>query len=327
MSSIKKEQSDCKITYYNAVSSKTIDWLWYPYIPYGKITILQGDPGEGKSTMMIQIAALITNGMPMPDGSGQRIPENVIYQAAEDGIEDTVKPRLEAAGADCGRIAFLEQSVENPITLDDERIEKAIERTKAKLLVIDPLQAYLGADSDMQKTNSVRLVFGHLAKVAEQTGCAVVLIGHMNKSGHSKGIYRGLGSIDIAALARSILLVGRDRSNPYYRVLLQIKNNLAPEGKAFVFELNPETGFNWIGQDEYEVEDLLLQKSKGDSKLDKAKEYLKLLLIGSDMPCADILEKMRVNGIGRCTVEQAKKELGIVSYKQGDKWYWQLDEG
>lgn len=320
-----KEQNDYKLTYYNAISSKTVEWLWYPYIPYGKITILQGDPGEGKSTMMLQLAALITAGKAMPDGSGDKVPGNVIYQAAEDGIEDTIKPRLLAAGADCGRIAFLENE-ENPITLDDERLEQAIKDTQAKLLVIDPLQAYLGIDNDMQRSNSTRSVFGRLAKVAERTGCAVVLIGHMNKSSRTKGIYRGLGSIDIAAVARSILLVGRDSSNPYYRILIQIKNNLAPEGKAFVFELNPDLGFSWIGQEEHEMEDLLFQRSKGESKLDKAKEYLKLLLNGSDMPCVDILEKMRATGIGTRTVEQAKKDMGIISYKLGDKWYWRLSE-
>lgn len=197
----KKEPNNCKITYYNSVSSKPVEWLWHPYIPYGKITILQGDSGEGKSTMMIQLAALITNGKAMPDGSEGREPGNVLYQAAEDGIEDTVKPRLQAAGADCGRIAFLEQSDENPITLNDERLAQAIENTHAKLLVIDPFQAYLRIDNDIQKANSVRAVFGQLAKPAEKTGCAVVLIGHMNKSSRSKGIYRGLGSIDIAALA------------------------------------------------------------------------------------------------------------------------------
>lgn len=320
-----KEQNDYKLTYYNTISSRTVEWLWYPYIPYGKITILQGDPGEGKSTMMLQLAALITAGKAMPDGSGDKVPGNVIYQAAEDGIEDTIKPRLLAAGADCGRIAFLENG-ENPITLDDERLEQAIKDTQAKLLVIDPLQAYLGVDNDMQKSNSTRSVFGRLAKVAERTGCAVVLIGHMNKSSRTKGIYRGLGSIDIAAVARSILLVGRDSSNPYYRIMIQIKNNLAPEGKAFVFELNPDLGFSWIGQEEHEMEDLLFQRSKGESKLDKAKEYLKLLLNGSDMPCADILEKMRATGIGTRTVEQAKKDMGIISYKLGDKWYWRLSE-
>lgn len=320
-----KEQNDYRITYYNAVSSKEVDWLWYPYIPYGKITILQGDPGEGKSTMMMQLAALITTGKAMPDGSGDKIPGNVIYQAAEDGIEDTIKPRLEAAGADCSRIAFLEQPDEEPILLNDTRLAQAIEGTQAKLLVIDPLQAYLRMDSEMQRTNSVRSVLTNLAKVAERTGCAVVLIGHMNKRNRTKGIYRGLGSIDIAAVARSILLVGRDRNIPHYRVMLQIKNNLAPEGKAYVFELHPNSGFRWIGQEEYEVEDLLSHKSKTDSKLDKAKDYLQLLLSGTDMACADIFDKMRASGIGKRTVEQAKKDMGIISYKLGDKWYWQLN--
>lgn len=220
MAQNEKEQNDYRITYYNTVSSKEVDWLWYPYIPYGKITILQGDPGEGKSTMMMQLAALITNGDAMPDGSGDRIPGTVIYQAAEDGIEDTIKPRLEAAGADCSRIAFLEQSDEEPILLNDVRLAQAIEGTKAKLLVIDPLQAYLGMDGEMQRSNSVRSVLGNLVKVAERTGCAVVLIGHMNKSNRAKGIYRGLGSIDIAAVARSILLVGRDRNVLTYLIHL-----------------------------------------------------------------------------------------------------------
>ena len=140
MAQSEKEQDDYRITYYNAVSSKTVDWLWYPYIPYGKITILQGDPGEGKSTMMMQLAALITNGKAMPDGSGDKIPGNVIYQAAEDGIEDTIKPRLEAAGADCSRIAFLEQSDEEPILLNDglhkNGIYVAVSRTVINIIIL-----------------------------------------------------------------------------------------------------------------------------------------------------------------------------------------------
>ena len=120
-------------------------------------------------------------------------------------------------------------------------------------------------------------------------------------------------------------MVGRDRNIPYYRVMLQIKNNLAPEGKAYVFELNPDYGFRWIGQDEYEVEDILVRKPRTDSKLDKAKDYLRLLLKGTAMACVEIFDKMRANGIGKRTVEQAKKDMGIISYKLGDKWYWQLN--
>ena len=298
MAQNEKEQNDYRITYYNAVSSKEVDWLWYPYIPYGKITILQGDPGEGKSTMMMQLAALITTGKAMPDGSGDKIPGNVIYQAAEDGIEDTIKPRLEAAGADCSRIAFLEQPDEEPILLNDTRLAQAIEGTQAKLLVIDPLQAYLRMDSEMQRTNSVRSVLTNLAKVAERTGCAVVLIGHMNKSNRTKGIYRGLGSIDIAAAARSVLLVARDKDEPSKRYMLPIKSSLAPEGEPIAFELDRDRGFSWIGKCDIDINELAAGQ-KSSAKKDMAVNYLHTILAENDVASVKIFEEMSRYGFSK----------------------------
>ena len=207
----------------------------------------------------------------------------------------------------------------------DERLEGAIVRTHAKLLILDPIQAYLGGGMDMNRANEARDMTKKLGALAEKYKCAIILIGHMNKASGNKAAYRGMGSIDFFAVARSVLLVGRVEGEPNIRAVVQIKNNLAPEGKAYVFELHPDSGFRWIGQEEYEVEDLLSHKSKTDSKLDKAKDYLQLLLSGTDMACADIFDKMRANGIGKRTVEQAKKDMGIVSYKSGDKWYWQLN--
>ena len=326
MAQNEKEQNDYRITYYNAVSSKEVDWLWYQYIPYGKITILQGDPGEGKSTMMMQLAALITTGKAMPDGSGDKIPGNVIYQAAEDGIEDTIKPRLEAAGADCSRIAFLEQPDEEPILLNDTRLAQAIEGTQAKLLVIDPLQAYLRIDSEMQRTNSVRSVLTNLAKVAERTGCAVVLIGHMNKSNRTKGIYRGLGSIDIAAAARSVLLVARDKDEPSKRYMLPIKSSLAPEGEPIAFELDRDKGFSWIGKCEIDINELAAGQ-KSSAKKDMAVNYLHTLLAENDVASVKIFEEMSRYGFSKRTVQNAKKEAGIQAYKKGNAWYWHMERG
>ena len=215
-----------KIQYYSSVTPQEVDWLWYPYIPYGRITVIQGDPGEGKTTFVLQIAAKLSTGQPLPECDKTISPQNVIYQSTEDGIADTVKPRLIAAGADCDRIAFIDDT-KNPLTLDDERLEHAIRECNARLLVLDPLQAFIGADSDMHRANEMRPIFSRLGNIAAEFGCAIVLIGHQNKAQGSKNIYRGLGSIDIAAAARSILVVSEMPGMEYRRAVVHIKSSLS----------------------------------------------------------------------------------------------------
>ncbi len=192
--------------YYSNVRQRKVDWLWYPYIPYGKLTVLQGDPGDGKSTFILQIAALLSKGFQMPDGYQVEESQSIIYQCSEDDLADTVKPRLIAAGADCARIAFIVDDDER-LTLEDERIEKTLAATKARLLIIDPIQAYLTQDYDMQNAIRMRTVLGGLSDLAAKYQCAIVLVGHMNKASGGKDLYRGLGSIDIAAIARSVLMI------------------------------------------------------------------------------------------------------------------------
>ena len=224
------------------VEPTKVEWLWYPYIPYGKITIIQGDPGEGKTTLILNLAALLSKGEKLPESEEKSDPINIIYQTAEDGLSDTVKPRLIAAKADDERITVIDES-KLELSLTDERLEQAIIETKAKLVILDPLQAYIGANVDMHRANEIRPVMKHLAEVAQRQQCAVVLIGHLNKAMGMKSSYRGLGSIDIPASARSVLLVGRIKDNPTVRVMAQIKSSLAPEGEPIAFELNKETGF------------------------------------------------------------------------------------
>ncbi|MCT4618243.1 MAG: AAA family ATPase [Marinisporobacter sp.] len=199
------------------IEVKEVEWLWKPYIPSGKITILQGDPGEGKTTMILAVASSLTTGSALPLMDAIDI-SRVIYQTAEDGLGDTIKPRLLSTGAECSNIIVIDES-EKELTLSDERIERAIIETGAKLVIIDPLQAYLGAKVDMHRVNEIRPIFKNLAFVAEKTGCAIVVVGHMNKSGGSKGMYRGLGSIDISAAARSVLVVGRVKDDPNIRIM------------------------------------------------------------------------------------------------------------
>ena len=245
-----------KLISMSEINAEEVQWLWYPYIPLGKLTILQGDPGEGKTSFILAVIAALTRGDPLPECERAAEPMNVIYQTAEDGLADTIKPRLESAGADCTRVLVIDEG-KRELTLCDARLEEAIRRTAAKLIVLDPLQAYLGSDVDMHRANEVRPVLKRLSLMAERTQCAVILIGHMNKAQGLKSGYRGLGSIDFRASARSVLIVGRLKSGDTLRIVAQDKNSLAPEGAAIAFELHPEHGFQWKGFCDATVDNIL----------------------------------------------------------------------
>jgi len=304
------------------IQEQPIDWLWHPYIPCGKITIVQGDPGEGKTTFILRLAALLTRGGPLPFAAALP-PMSVIYQTAEDGLADTIKPRLLEAGADCGRVLVIDESAQ-ALSMSDERLAVAVQKTGAKLIILDPLQAYLGADVDMHRANEIRPVMKRLGDVAEQSGCAVVLIGHMNKGSGAKAAYRGLGSIDFQAAARSVLVVGRLREQPEVRVVAHAKSSLAPEGQSLAFELNPESGFRWLGHYNISADDLLAGVAT-QSKTVQVEEMLRELL-ESPIPAAEVFRRAEALGISERTVKIAKKNLGIVSEKVGGVWRWRVPE-
>lgn len=302
------------------VESKKVEFLWYPYIPLGKITIIQGDPGEGKTTAVLQLTALLTKGEKLPEDEQEREPINVIYQTAEDGLADTVKPRLEAAGADCSKVLVIDES-EQGLCMSDERIEQAIKETGAKLVILDPIQAYLGANVDMHRANEIRPVMKRLGDIAEKYSCAIILIGHMNKASGSKSTYRGLGSIDFQATARSVLIVGRIKDDPTCRVIAHDKSSLAPEGDSIAFRLDKENGFAWEGVIDISVDDLLSGDQKV-TKLTSAKEFLAKYLADGPKPSTEIFEAAEADGIKKRTLFTAKEELNVTATKTGDKWYW-----
>lgn len=322
----KDAEREAPIRYFSEVRVREVDWLWHPYIPFGKITVIQGDPGDGKTTLILNIAALLSRGLPMPESTDYSLPTSVLYQSAEDGAEDTLKPRLMSAGADCSRIAFIDES-ECGLTLNDVRIENAIKATKARLLVLDPLQAYLGEGNEMNRADGVRPMLKQLAAVAERTGCAIVIVGHMNKASGSKSIYRGLGSIDITAVARSVLLVGRIKNDTPVRVMAQLKNSLAKEGTPIAFEINEDSGIRWIGEYDISVDELLNGESGAPSdsgKVTVVMEKLTELLADEEVPCGRLYEMFREMDMGKRTVDRAKKALGVRSVKRADGWYWML---
>lgn len=310
--------------YFSEVKQRKVEWLWYPYIPYGKITILQGDPGEGKSTFILNIAALLTQGAKMPDGSGGNKAQTVIYQCAEDDIADTIKPRLIDAGADCSKIAYIIDD-NSELTFEDARIEEVLNITGARLLVIDPIQAFLAQDSDMQSAARMRTALGKLADVAAKYRCAVVLVGHLNKSYGGKNLYRGLGSIDIAAIARSVLMIARDSANPSIRYMFPVKASLAPEGSAIGFTF-ADGQFQWLGEcdiDATTIEGSIFARSE---KTGQAKAYLIRILKEGALPSNHIYKMIEQLKISKRTVETAKKELGIQAFRKNNTWYWRLPD-
>lgn len=306
------------------VEAQEIEWLWYPYIAYGKLAIVQGDPGDGKTTLILNLAAKLTKGEGLDENMKVTEPMNVIYQTAEDGLADTVKPRLLQAGADCEKVLVIDES-EKSLSMLDERIEEALIKTGARVLILDPIQAYLGSGTDMNRANEVRNMTKRLAALAEKYKCAIILIGHMNKAAGNKAAYRGMGSIDFYAVARSVLLVGRVEGEPNIRAMVQIKNNLAEFGHAKAFRLSEE-GFRWLGDYEITADEVLGGYAPKINKLEQAKDLLRELSKELEkVESNSIYDMAKEQNISKRTLENAKREMGIRAKRENGSWYWPLD--
>ena len=316
--------AELKIITMRDIVTEQVQFLWKPYIPCGKIVIIQGDPGGGKTTMALAVASTLTTGGELPGGS-VALPANIIFQTAEDGLADTIKPRLEQLGADCDRIHVIDES-EQSLTFSDERIEQAIVEKNAAMFILDPAQAYFGG-ADMHSARGVRPLMKQLGEVAERTGCAIVIIGHLNKKG-GQSQYRGLGSIDIYAAARSVLTIGKIEVDENMRAMVHGKSNLAPCGASLSFGLDPVGGFCWLGEYDITIDQLLDPKKKEGknakpaSQLETAKLFIMAALSGSDVPANAIIQDGEKIGLSRPTLKRAKSELGVTSAKRGDEWFW-----
>lgn len=334
------------LTCLSDVVAQLVSWLWYPYIPLGKITLLEGDPGLGKTFLMLAIAAAITRGWPLLSQSGapgdDLEPAAVLYMSAEDGLSDTLRPRLDAVGADVSRVHALTgyrstggdgKDIEGAVSLEDiPVIEQALEQTKAKLVIIDPLQAYLGAGVDMHRANEVRPLLSALGNLAEKHGCAIVCIRHLNKSVGGKALYAGLGSIDFTAAARSVLQVGEHEGE---RFLAHVKSSLAPNGKSIRYELR-DGAVNWLGVSDVTAEELRQvytpRTDDHEGALEAAETWLKSFLSDGAQPASKVESEAKREGISGATLKRAKKSLGVISERQsaegearGDGlWVWAL---
>ena len=295
---------------YKDIEQTSVEWLWFPYIPFGKLTIIQGNPGEGKTYFAMMLTAACTNRKLFPNMEDIE-PFNVIYQTAEDGMGDTIKPRLVEAGADLSRVMVIDDS-EEALTLSDDRIEKAVRQNHVRLVVIDPVQAFIGADVDMNRANEVRPVFRKLGMIAEKTSCAIVLIGHLNKSSGTQSTYRGLGSIDIMAAVRSLIFIGKVRKDPTTRVLIHEKSSLAPPGETMAFKLGDEEGFRWVGAYEISADELLDGKEgkATETKLERGAKLIRELLADKEeISIRELDDKAKEQGISGRTMRDVRSRM------------------
>lgn len=324
------------------VESKPISWLWKGRIARGKVTLLAGDPGLGKSTLAWDIAARVSRGASWPDSSETSPAARVLISSAEDALDDTVRPRLEAAGAKLENIHAIDSVATRSgvrtldLNGDMRALEQRVERLgDVKLLVIDPLTAFLG-NTDSHKNADVRAVLAPLGALAEKYSVAVLAVTHLNK-GQSDAIYRVLGSVGFVAAARTVWFVVRDKQQPTRRLMLQGKNNLGDaSGVAFRVESAPGPqgtsvpGVAWesdpvtVGLDEA----LAPVEGGSQTELERAREFLRSELAAGPMPANQVQAGARANAISEKTLNRAKKDLGVVARKGAfaGGWNWALSE-
>ena len=307
---------------YSEVDDAPPKWLWYPYIPFGMITLVYGMPSSGKSTLLSDIIASVTSGNMLPDGSKLDSKINAVYQCAEAGGAGTIRKMLENAGANLDAVSFVDG---DSLTMCDGRIQRIVEETGAKLLVIDPMQEFL--EANMSQAQSSRKELSDIARMAENTGCAVVFVSHFTKTENKEEIYQGMGSADIAAIARSILHVRRIDRLSSVRYMSQVKCNIAPEGGDYAFEIVDLGAAKWIGPvDRSEMDEINDEaKSKRGVKQIAAIKDLRELLKDGDLEANVALEKMKNMGHSVGTVRAIKGEAGVKSNKISDgPWVWHL---
>ena len=319
------------------VTMESINWLWPGRIAKGKISLIAGHPGLGKSQVTISIAATVSTGGLWPVDNVPAEVGNVVFLSAEDDIADTLKPRLLASGADTERIEVIESVRDRnrprlfSFTADLEKLEQL----KADLLVIDPITAYLG-DVDSHNNADIRSVLAPLAELASRQKMAVLCVSHLNKSQNVEAVCRVSGSMAFVAAARAAYVVSPDKEDKSRRLLLPLKNNIGRDNSGLAFRIEPwmlETGFEtsvieWEADPvESSLDDHFTQtSSEKRTALDDAKDFLEVVLSNGPIPFKELEQEAQEQGFALTTIRRAKSELGIKPEKQGQKgpWIWKL---
>jgi hypothetical protein len=328
------------------VARERVTWLWPGYLPVGKVVVLDGDPGLGKSTLTADLAARVTVGKPMPDGSGGGEPGAVVLLSAEDGLADTIAPRLELAGADLDLVTVIEhlelpdgKPVPLELPTDLDQLEAVVRDVRARLVTIDPLVAYLAGTVNANRDQDVRRALHPVTDMAERTGAAIVVVRHLRKAATDSAVQRGGGSIGIIGAARVGLMVAPDPADPDRRILAVTKSNVAAIPPAMAYRLLPDdllgvAAVAWEGATGHRADDLLAGAAERPAlKRELAEHLLRELLANGPRLRSEIEEAAEDAGIGWRTMEAAKAGLGVWSEQRpepgkrgpGSSW-WRLPD-
>lgn len=326
----------CNFANVNDMEAVKTKWLWYPYIPSGKITLMTADPGTGKTFLSLYIAAMVSNGQPFygQEDFETREPRVAVYQTAEDGYADTIKPRLMKfkPAANLKNIGYyIEEQQAIDFSQTSDIIEEMMKQLRPALMIFDPLQAYLGADIDMHRANEVRPVLAKIGHLAEKYECAVLLVMHNSKCSGADPLYRALGSIDIVGIARSMLILGKNPDDNSQVVMCHEKSSLAGYGKSILFHIDNEDGIVFDGLTDMRASDILNRRKgsrdKASVKLDEATELLEAEINeGGWIEYSKVKELCEEHGISSTSIKRAKQALQLESFSTGfgkDKTsYW-----
>lgn len=308
------------------VISVETNFLCEPYIPLGKLIIVEGDPGIGKSTLCLKLVAEISQGLPIFN-IAPTDPMTVLLICPEDGLEDTIKPRLEKAGGDHSKIF----AYRLPMILNEEgkeTLRMLMRIGKFKVMVIDPLVSSLGTGTDMHKANDVRAAMSILIEIGQEFGCTIIAVRHLVKGDTSKALYRGIGSIDFTAACRSVLHIGKNPFKKNAGVIFHIKSNLAPLGDPIGYDI-VDGKIIWTGKSDIKIEDTMRDISESETKsnsLEDAKNSLKEILKDGPVSSIDVLQQCLQEGFAKRTLNRAKALLKIRSFKKNDGWHWRLED-
>jgi hypothetical protein len=317
----------------STIIAEQMEWFWHPYVPLKKLTLIEGEPGLGKTFLVLMLVAAMTRGFCLPGPDGRVAPARpdtagkAIYITAEDDLADTIRPRAERMGADLDQLLVPNPRKAAKFSLANPRsLEEAIVESQAKLVVLDPLSAFIGADVDAYRFNEVRPLMALIGDIARTHRCVIAMVRHWNKGRSGKAIQQGQGSQDFGAAVRSMLSVGHDPHDDRMRLMAQAKINVAAKGVTQRFTITPDGDFQWAGTSEVTADELATASRPGPNSTvrSNARQWLKDFLGTQARSAGDVFKAAEAMAFSERTLRRAKEDLGVLVAKEGEAWYWRL---